>query len=270
MKVLHLIIYIVAMLSAAGVTSSCGDGLHDDEDQRLSSSVVFELSWYDPEDKGSAVSSFNVSIYTAGSSTPFLTKTMTPKEIAANPISLPKGSYSAVINDSTFFAAATFDITSDGLLIVNTTVKHILSRLSFIVEEVPVGATFRATVLNASKGWQVGVTEGGNMGITLASESSPVSIPPVTAHTDTITTEPLWLMPTVPQDDHSYILVEATDPDGTKRSCKLTCNRMQSADKYTVKLNYYDINTPLTLSPITINKWETLFVYNGEILNPTH
>ena len=98
--------------------------------------------------------------------------------------------------------------------------------------------------------------------------ASQVDIPSATAVNGTITTQPTYIMPTIPSDKKSFVQLEIVESNGTCRSSLLTCDRMESAGKYTVKLDYHDITMPLTLSTHTINKWETLFVYEGEISNP--
>ena len=148
--------------------------------------------------------------------------------------------------------------------------QRISARLSIIVEDVPAGAKLDAQVLNASKGWSLDLDSDNKIAFSLSDVSTKVDIPSASAVDGTITTTPIYLMPTVPTDSNSYIQVEITESNGASRSTLLTCDRMESAGKYTVKLNYNDISTPLTLSTITINQWETLFVYYGEVLNPNN
>ena len=154
--------------------------------------------------------------------------------------------------------------------IVEAILKRISARLTIIIEGVPSGVRLDAQVMNASKEWTFGMGTDNKIIFSLSDVSTKVDIPSASVVDGTITTTPIYLMPTVPIDSNSYIQLEITDSDGNRHSSLLTCDRMEAAGKYTVKLNYNDISTPLTLSTITINQWETLFVYYGEVLNPNN
>lgn len=261
----HLIIYIASLL--AMVITSC-TSTHGDEDNRLASSVVLGLSWYDPADAGTPVSSFRVNIYDAQGNLVFTRDRMTTREAASTPIALPRGTYSASVTDGTFYSTVRFEVNGDGMLVVDTPLRRATAQLTVIVEDAPAGATLSGRVLNASSGWHFAIATGGYVELMFSPESKAVELPSAAADGGTITTTPLRLMPTVPADAHSLIEVEITEADGMRRGSMLTCDPMLPAGKYTVRLNYNDISTPLTLSTVTINKWETLFIYEGEVLNP--
>lgn len=260
----HLIIYIAALLAL--FMTSCSP--HGDEDHRLESSVVLGLSWYDPADAGTPVSSFRVNIYDARGNVVFTRDDMTTREAASTPIALTPGTYSASITDGTFYSTVCFEVTGEGMIVVDAPLKRIKAQLTVIVEDAPSGTTLSGRVLNASSGWHFAIGSDGNIGLVLSPESKAVDLPSASAADGVITTEPAYVMPTVPTDGHSLIEVEVTEADGTRRASTLTCDPMLSGGKYTIKLNYSDISTPLTLSTVTINQWETLFIYEGEILNP--
>lgn len=269
MKYLHLIIYIIA-IAISSLFASCAndESTHADEDARLSSSVVFALSWYDPADAGTPVTFFAVDIYDANGNVVFSHKKLTTKDIASSPVDLKQGSYSASICDGTFYCVVGFEIKATGLLIVNAPLQRITAQLTVIVEGAPSGATLNGRVLNASKGWQFALGSDNKIALQLSSVPAEVELPSASAVDGVITTTPLLLMPTVPGDSKSLVEVEITESDGTRRGSLLTCDRMNPAGKYIIKLNYSDISTPLTLSTVTINQWETMFVYEGEVLNP--
>ena len=266
----RLFTYLIILCMTIILTGCPGDNAHDNEDARLASSIALALSWYDPADEGSSVTSFDACIYDTNGSMVYSRKGMTPKDVASTPIALPRGSYSASITDGTFYGVVSFDVTSDGLLIVDCPLKHIKSQLTFIVENAPAGSSLTGRVVNASKGWRFAMGADSKIALTLSTETATVELPKGNAADGVITTEPLWLMPTVPNVSKSVIDVEVTEADGTMRSSRLTCDAMLPGGKYTVKLNYNDISTLLTLSTVTINQWETLFVYEGEVLNPTN
>ena len=269
-KNLHLIIYMCIISFIPGIFSSCSEvtELEKELHSQDFSYIAFATKWYDPEDADAVIKSFEVNIYDAEGKVVFSNKSMAPKDIVSTTIPLEFGSYTASVCDGTFYSIVNFDIKESGLQIVEAMLQRISARLSIIVEDVPAGAKLDAQVLNASTGWTLAIGDDNKIHIKWSDVSTKVDIPSVTEADGTITTPQMDIMPTVASDSNSYIQVVITESNGASRSSLLTCDRMESAGKYTVKLNYKDIHTPLTLSTVTINQWETLFVYNGEVLNP--
>ena len=251
---------------------SCGRGgrntYEEEVHQQQASYVTFALVWYDNEDVNTPVAGFDVDIYDANGKVAFSRKSMSTKDIAAAAIELETGNYTASISDGTFYSIVSFRISYSGTQIVEVKLKRIAARLTVVVENVPAGAKLNAQVLNASKGWSIALGSDKKVAMMWEDVASHVDIPSATAVNGTITTQPTYIMPTIPSDKKSFVQLEIVESNGTCRSSLLTCDRMESAGKYTVKLDYHDITMPLTLSTHTINKWETLFVYEGEISNP--
>ena len=264
------IIYIGILFVFHGLLVSCHNtnSIENEFHHQNFSYITFATRWQDPEGGDYSSKSFDVIIYDANGEVAFSKKSMTPKDIASTLIKLEKGSYSASISDGTFYSVVSFQIVNSGTQVVEAILQRITSRITVVVENAPEGSTLNAQVLNASKGWSLGLDSDNKIAFSLSDVSTKVDVPSASAVDGTITTTPIYLMPTVPTDSNSYIQVEITESNGASRSSLLTCDRMESAGKYTVKLNYNDISTPLTLSTITINQWETLFVYSGEVLNP--
>ena len=272
MKFIYLIIFVCILSVVPYLLISCGRGgrntYEEEVHQQQASYVTFALVWYDNEDVNTPVAGFDVDIYDANGKVAFSRKSMSTKDIAAAAIELETGNYTASISDGTFYSIVSFRISYSGTQIVEVKLKRIAARLTVVVENVPAGAKLNAQVLNASKGWSIALGSDKKVAMMWEDVASQVDIPSATAVNGTITTQPTYIMPTIPSDKKSFVQLEIVESNGTCRSSLLTCDRMESAGKYTVKLNYKDIHTPLTLSTVTINQWETLFVYNGEVLNP--
>ena len=270
-KYLYLIIFIVILSVVPYILISCGGGSYNSDQEihdQKASYITFALVWNDPDDADSPITAFDVNIYDANGNVAFSRKSMSTKDMASTAIPLERGSYSASINDATFNAVVDFKVVNGGTQIVEVRLERIAARLSIVVENAPSGAKLDAQVLNVSKGWSFALGSDNRIAIKWSDVVTKVDIPSATEVNGTITSQTMYLMPTVPTDSQSYIQLYITESDGTRRGSLLTCDRMESAGKYTVKLNYKDIHTPLTLSTVTINQWETLFVYNGEVLNP--
>lgn len=259
--------YIYYTILALFLTACNGDA-HDDENSYLNQAIAIALSWFDPADIGTDIDNFAIEVTDAAGNVVAQVSGMSKKDVANFTSPIAPGTYTVSVVSSPFYSIC--EVTSNGkhLAIANAQLKRAVSILTIEVSEAPEGTTLDAIVHNAANDWSVERNDDGSKTLRIGNVPTPFNMPTATATAGTATSGPEQLMPTIPSAANSLVEVVVKSPQDHERRSLLTCERMEPGGKYTIRVKYSDINTPLALSTITITPWEKIFVYEGEVTDP--
>ena len=152
---------------------------------------------------------------------------------------------------------------------VSLSLRRMLSELNIEIEDVPEGATFVATVIDAADGIEPTQKDAdGNFGRATTGHKNFVTIPQATAVSGMISTNTMRLMPTVRDATNSHLHFIFTLANGTIQEYNAEAPLMMPSGKYTLKMKYPEMKSFMRIEPIKINDWEEGWTVSGEILNP--